>query len=148
MLYASMCYKVLNQPELAKKLSQNALQLNSSNPDTHYLLSKIDEKNSLAHLKQTTSLNPLYVKAWLDLAYKSIKQHNYSDAERYLLPVKYIDSKNYKIFYYQGLVEKYRKNDELAIEFFQKTLNLNPEFEPALNELRSLSEFQEVRSEI
>ena len=97
-LYAAMCYKTLNQPELARKMSQTALSLNDSNPDTYYLLSKIDEKNSFQYLKQTTSLNPLYVNAWLDLAFKSIKKHNYADAEKYLLPIKYIDSNNYKVF--------------------------------------------------
>ena len=136
-LYSAMCYKILNHKEMAQKISQEALALNPSNPDTHYLLSRIDEQNKTKHLKQTTSLNPLYVNAWLDLAYESIKKHNYAQAKTYLLPVKYIDSNNYKVYYYQGLIEKFERNDEQALAYFKKALSINPNFEPAQNEVEN-----------
>ena len=122
---------------MAQKVSQEALALNPSNPDTHYLLSRIDEQNKTEHLKQTTSFNPLYINAWLDLAYESIKKHNYAQAKTYLLPVKYIDSNNYKVYYYQGLIEKFERNDEQALAYFKKALSINPNFEPAQNEVEN-----------
>ncbi len=137
LLYGAMCYKILNQPDVAKKLCEDALSLNSYMPDTYYVFSKIDTKESTMYLKKVTSYNPLYVDAWLDLAYNSIKDRNLELARTYLLPVKYIDSGNYKAYYYQGLIEKFDNRDEVAMYYFKKALSINPNYEPALNEVKS-----------
>ena len=137
LLYSAMCYKILNQPDIALKMCEDALVLNPKNPDTYYVLSKIDTANKVEHLKKVTSYNPLYVDAWLDLAQNSISKQNIKEAKNYLLPVQYIDSNNYKAYYYQGLIEKYQRHDEMAMIYFEKSVKLNPSYEPALNEVNS-----------
>ena len=136
-LYGAMCYKILNQPEIALKMCNDALLINSKNPDTYYVLSKIDTPNKVAHLKKVTSFNPLYVDAWLDLAHNSIATQNMKEAKNYLLPVQYIDSNNYKAYYYKGLIEKYQRHDEMAMIYFEKSVKINPNYQPALDEVKS-----------
>jgi len=136
-LYSAMCYKILNQPDVAKKLCQDALAINPNLPDTYYVLSKVDTANAAMYLKKTTSYNPMYIDAWLDLAFISIKGNNLNEARTYLLPVKYIDSNNYKAYYYQGLIEKIGSNYDTAAYYFKKSLSINPNFLPAQDEVQS-----------
>ncbi len=136
-LYSAMAYNALNQQDKALEFCRTALSVNSNYPEAYYVLSKIEKDREIAYLKRATSLNLLYIDAWLDLANLAIKNNDLKLAKTYLLPVQYIDTNNYKVYYYQGLIYKKESNFEAAMINFKKSLNINPNYEPSLLEVNS-----------
>lgn len=136
-LYLAYTKNKLHQKEEAEKICKEILSNNPYSYEAYYVLSLVDANNTVYYLKKTTSINPLFVDAWLDLAFISIKENNLKLANNYLLPVKYIDADNEKVSYYQGLIDKQQKEMENNLIEFQKSSSINPNFEPSLREVNN-----------
>ena len=79
----------------------------------------------------------MFIDAWLDLADIAIKNNRADLAKTYIKPVKYVDSKNYRYYYYSGLIKKQQGNKDAAAQDFKKSLEINPFFVDASKELNS-----------
>ena len=66
----------------------------------NYIYSKIDKDREEQYLKTTLSLNPMFVKGWLNLAKLKFDNNLPELAQKYLYPVKLIapDNEDYKQF--------------------------------------------------
>jgi len=78
------------------------------------------------------------VNAWLDLADIAIKNKRADLAKTYLKTVKYLEPKNYKYYYYTGLINKQQGNKDVAKANFEQSITINPMFVDATNELNAL----------
>ena len=77
------------------------------------------------------------IDAWLDLADIAIKNSRIALAQDYLMPVNYLNKKNDRYYYYEGLINKQQGLKEAAQKNFRKSLELNPANENASKELNS-----------
>ena len=88
-------------------------------------------------MKKAVSQNPMLLDAWLDLADIAIKNNRMDLAKTYIKPVKYVNSKNYRYYYYSGLINKKLGNKDAAAADFKKSLEINPFFDEAEKELNT-----------
>ena len=65
----------------------------------------------------------------------AIERQNYSEAKNYLGVANYIDEKDFRYYYYQGLIAKNQGMKQIAEKYFKKSLLLNPDYVPAKEEL-------------
>lgn len=138
LINAALCYKMMNINDKAVEYTNKVFQTENIKPEIYYTASKIDEIKEIQYLKKAISTNPLLINAWLDLAHISIKNRRYDLAKIYLKTVKYIEPLNYKYYYLLGLMNKQLGDKNIAKENFAKTLEINPLFVDASNELNSL----------
>lgn len=132
---ASLCYKMLDMSDKSVEYANRAFAKGTADARVYYTASKIDEIKDIQYLKKTVSLDPLMTDAWLDLADIAIKNNRLELARTYLKPVKYVDAKNSKYYYYQGLISKKAGNKDAALKNFKKALEINPFLEEANKEL-------------
>lgn len=137
LIKASLCYKMLDMSDKSVDFANKAFAKKTSDAQIYYIASKIDEIKNIQYLKKAVSLDPLMTDAWLDLADIAIKNNRLELARTYLKPVKYVDSKNYKYYYYCGLINKKSGSKDAALKNFQKALEINPFFDEANKELNS-----------
>lgn len=138
LINVALCYKMLNINDKAVEYTNKVFEKENIGASVYYTASKIDEIKEIQYLKKAISTNPLFVEAWLDLAFISIKNRRYDLAKIYLKTVKYVEPLNYKYFYLSGLINKQLGDKNSAKENFAKTLEINPLFVDASNELNSL----------
>lgn len=137
MIKASLCYKMLDMSDKSVEYANRAFAKGTAPAQVYYTASKIDEIKNIQYLKKAVSLNPLMADAWLDLADIAIKNNRLELARTYLKPVKYVDAKNAKYYYYQGLISKKAGNKDAAQKNFQKALEINPFLDEANKEITS-----------
>lgn len=137
LINASLCYKMLGMTDKSVEYANKALNRENVSPKVYYTASKIDEIKNIQYLKKTVSLDPMFLDAWLDLSEIAIKNNRLELARTYLKPVKYVNSNNYRYYYYVGLINKQSGNKEAADLNFKKSLELNPFFDEASKELNS-----------
>ena len=100
----------------------------------YYKTALKDKSREIALLKKAIEININFEDAWIDLARVSIERDNISDAKQYLRVANYINENDYRYYYYQGLLAKKQGLDSSA--YFKKSLILNPEYQPAKEELK------------
>lgn len=137
LINASLCYKMLSQPDKSAEFANKALEKENISARVYYTASKIDEIKNIQYLKKSVSTDPMFMDAWLDLTDIAIKNNRLDLAKSYLKPVKYTDSKNYKYYYYSGLINKQQGDKDAATNDFKKSLEINPFFDEASKELNS-----------
>ena len=137
LINASLCYKMLDITDKSVEYINKALAKDDVSAKVYYTASKIDDIKNIQYLKKTVSLEPMMLDAWLDLADIAIKNNRLELARTYLKPVKYITDKNYRYYYYQGLINKKSGSNDAAAVNFKKALEINPFFEDASRELNS-----------
>ena len=86
--------------ENASVYIQEAANIKSQHYIVNYIYSKIDKDREEQYLKTTLSLNPMFVKGWLNLAKLKFDNNLPELAQKYLYPVKLIapDNEDYKQF--------------------------------------------------
>ena len=81
-------------------------------------------------------INPNFKDGWIDLARLEINKDSYDKAKYYLNISKYIDDNDCRYYYYLGLVLKNKGLTAEANKNFEKSLNLNPNYQPVKEELQ------------
>ena len=138
LINASLCYKNIGSAEKSVEYINKVFTKNNLEGKIYYTAAKIDEIKEIQYLKKAVSIDPMYTDAWIELANIALKNKRPELAKTYLKPVKYIDSKNYKYYYYSGLANKQQGNKEAAVSDFKKASELNPLCNDAAKELNSL----------
>ena len=99
----------------------------------YYKIALNDKKKEIAYLKKAISINIDFKDAWVDLGRVSMEKEEYTKAKKYLRIANYIDENDYRYYYYQGLIAKKQGLD--SAQYFKKSLLINPNFQPAKEEL-------------
>ena len=95
----------------------------------------LEKDREETYLKKTVAINPDFKYGWIDLARLEIQKEDYDRALGYLAVAKYIDENDYRYFYYLGLVYKNKGLMTEANKNFEKSLEINPEYSLAKEEL-------------
>ncbi len=124
-------YLALGETARAKTLFESAIVASNNAYRSYYNLALLDSTKEFAYLRKAVAINTNYTDGWLALADAEMRKENLSEADKYLKIVKDIDENNFKYYYYQGVLCNKQGNMREAQQNFQKSLLLNPDFEPA-----------------
>ena len=128
-------YQALKNNAKAKDIYSKILKVSSKNYEAYYQMALLEKDRELPYLKKSIAINPNFKDGWIDMARLEIDKDNYEKAVSYLGIAKYIDDNDYRYYYYNGLVLKNKGLKAEASKSFERSLNLNPEYTPAKEEL-------------
>lgn len=137
MIKASLCYKMIGMSDKSVEYTNKVFAKNTVDAKIYYLASKVDDIKNTQYLKKAVALDPLMTDAWLELADIAIQNNRLELARTYLKPVKYVDNRNSRYYYYNGLINKKLGHIDAAKNDFKKAIEINPLNEEANKELRS-----------
>lgn len=129
--------KALMNADKSKKaleIYEKILKTHSDCYEAYYNIALTDKSREENYLKQSVAINIRFIDGWLDLARYSIERNELNKADEYLTVANELDNNNYKYYYYQGLLYKNKGLTADAKRSFRKSLNLNPDFQPAKEE--------------
>ena len=128
-------YEKLGKEKKAVEIYERILRTYSDCYLAYYKIALTDKSKEIAYLKKAIAINADFKDAWIDLGRVSIERQNYSEAKNYLGVANYIDEKDFRYYYYQGLIAKNQGMKQIAEKYFKKSLLLNPDYVPAKEEL-------------
>jgi tetratricopeptide (TPR) repeat protein len=128
-------YEKENNIKKAKEIYSKILKISSKSYEAYYQMALLEKDREEAYLKKSLAINPNFKDGWIDLARLEISKNSYDKAISYLNIAKYIDENDYRYYYYLGLVMKNKGLTTEADKNFEKSLNLNPNYELAKEEL-------------
>ncbi len=128
-------YEKLNKEKKAYEIYEKILKTYSDAYMAYYKIALKDKSKEIAYLKKSLAINIRFKDAWIDLGRVESERHNYEEAKKYLAVANYIDENDFRYYYYQGLIYKNQGLKENAERFFKKSLLLNPDYQPAKEEL-------------
>ena len=129
-------YEKTDNVKKAKELYSKVLKVSSKAYEAYYQMALLEKDRELAYLKKTIAINPNFKDGWIDLARLEIDKESYDQALTYLGVAKYIDDNDYRYYYYLGLILKNKGLIAEADKNFEKSLNLNPNYNLAKEELK------------
>ncbi len=129
-------YQAMNNTKKAKDIYSKVLKVSSKAYEAYYQMALLEKDRELAYLKKTLAINPDFKDAWIDLARIEINKDSFDKALTYLGIAKYIDENDYRYYYYLGLVLKNKGLIAEADKNFEKSLNINPNYILAKEELK------------
>ena len=121
-------YLALEKDKKAKKIYEKILKKRPLDEDLLVNSLKIFPQRADDYLPQIASIDISNNEIWLALAYKAIKDKNYSMAETYLNNSYYIDENNFKYYYYLSLVLKAKGDIEKSKQSLVKCSRLNSNY--------------------
>ncbi len=128
-------YEQLGKEKKAVEIYEKVLKTYSDAYVAYYKVALKDKSKELAYLKKAIAINMNYKDAWIDLGRVAIERRNYADASVYLGVANYIDENDFRYYYYQGLIAKNQGMKQDAVQYFKKSLAINPDYQPAKEEL-------------
>lgn len=128
-------YEQLNNLKKAKDIYSKVLKVSSKSYEAYYQIAILEKDREEAYLKKTLAINPNFKDGWIDLARLEINKDSYDKALSYLSVAKYIDDSDYRYYYYLGLILKNKGLTAEANSNFEKSLNINPDYQLAKEEL-------------
>ncbi len=128
-------YMGLNNVKKAKEIYAKILKISSKSYEAYYQTALTEKDREVAYLKKAIAINPDFGAGWVDLARVEIGKEDYDKALSYLSIAKYIDENDYRYYYYLGLVLKNKGLTADARKNFQKSLDINPDYVLAKEEL-------------
>ena len=131
----AVVYKVLSDDKKAKDVLAKVLKTHSDCAEAYYYMALYDKDREVPYLKKSLALNLRLKDAWIDMARIEIEKRNLSLAKNYLSIAKYIDENDFRYYYYQGVIAKSEGFGSEAKLNFERSLRLNPDFNPAKEEL-------------
>ena len=131
----AQAYKAIGNDKKAKNIYAKILKSHDDCVAAYYNMALFDKDRENVYLRKSLALDVAYKDAWIDLARVEIENQNFIKAKNYLSIAKYIDENDFRYYYYQGLIAKAEGLSQDARMNFQKSLNLNPEYGPAKEEL-------------
>lgn len=126
-------YEQLGKTKKALDIYERLLKTYNNCYVAYYKIALNDKSKELAYLKKAISINPNFKDAWIDLGRYAIEHQNFRDAKKYLAIANYIDENDFRYYYYQGLLAKKQGRD--GSDYFKKSLTINPDYQPAKEEL-------------
>ncbi len=129
-------YLKSNNLKKAKDIYSKVLRVSSKAYEAYYQMALLEKDREEVYLKKTIAINPNFKDGWIDLARLEINKEAYEQALSYLSIAKYIDENDYRYYYYLGLVLKNKGLVAEADKNFEKSLNLNPNYSLAKEELK------------
>jgi tetratricopeptide (TPR) repeat protein len=132
-LKIAQTYEQLGKDKKALEIYEKLLKTYNDCYLAYYKIALHDKSKEVAYLKKAIAINFNFKDAWIDLGRCAIEQKNYKDAKKYLQIANYIDENDFRYYYYQGLLAK--KQGEDGTSYFEKSLLLNPNYQPAKEEL-------------
>lgn len=127
-------YEQLGKPKKALEIYEHLLKTYNNCYVAYYKIALNDKSKEISYLKKALAINISFKDAWIDLGRCAIENQNLKDAKKYLAIANYIDENDFRYYYYQGLLTKQLGQD--AAYYFKKSLSLNPDYEPAKEELK------------
>lgn len=128
-------YEKLNKDKKAYEIYEKILRTYSDAYVAYYKVALKDKSKEIAYLKKAIAINMHYKDAWVDIGRVEVERHNFDDAKKYLGVANYIDENDFRYYYYQGLICKNQGLKQDAVYNFKKSLLLNPDYQPAKEEL-------------
>ncbi len=128
-------YQKTGNLKKAKDIYSKVLKVSSKSYEAYYEMALLEKDREETYLKKTIAINPNFKDGWIDLARLEISKESYDQALSYLGIAKYIDDSDYRYYYYLGLVLKNKGLTAEAKSNFEKSLNLNPNYSLAKEEL-------------
>jgi tetratricopeptide (TPR) repeat protein len=128
-------YMQLGKEKKSRELYTKVLKDYSNCYEAYYSVALIEPYKELSYLKKSVGINLGFIDGWLALARYEIKRDNLALAQEYLSNAYYIDSNDYRYYYYQGLLYKSQEDFKNANFYFNKCLSLNPDCAEAKKEL-------------
>lgn len=129
-------YQKLDKVKKAKDLYSKILKDSSKCYEVYYQMALLEKDREETYLKKAIAINPNFKDGWIDLARLEIGKESYDQALAYLGIAKYIDENDFRYYYYLGLVLKNKGLVAEANKNFEKSLNLNPDYSLAKEELK------------
>lgn len=129
-------YEKQNNIKKAKEIYSKVLKVSSIAYEAYYRMALLEKDREEAYLKKTVAINPNFKDGWIDLARLEINKDSYEQALAYLGVAKYIDENDYRYYYYLGLLLKNKGLEAEADKNFKKSLDLNPDYGLAKEELK------------
>ncbi|MBQ3311123.1 tetratricopeptide repeat protein [bacterium] len=129
-------YSKKNDIKKSNEIYENLNKSSKISDEGYYSIATVGKLDTENNLKKALGINIKYTNAWLELANNEIKKNNFGVAHDYLSSVYYIDKNDYRYYYYQGLIYKYKNDTQIAELYFQKCLQLNPKFTEVKKELK------------
>jgi len=129
-------YQVQNNIKKAREIYSKILKTSSKAYKAYYHMALLDKDREETYLKKTVAINPAFKDGWVDLARLEIDKDSYDQALYYLDIAKYIDENDYRYYYYMGLVMKNKGLLTEASKNFEKSYNLNSDFDLVKKELQ------------
>lgn len=127
-------YEQLGKQKKALEIYERLLKTYNNCYMAYYKIALADKSKEIAYLKKAIAINVTFKDAWIDLGRCAIESQNFKDAKKYLAIANYIDENDFRYYYYQGLLMKKQGQD--GVYYFKKSLSLNPDYEPAKEELK------------
>lgn len=128
-------YEQLGKEKKAYEIYEKILKTYSDAYIAYYKIALKDKTREETYLKKAIAVNMYFKDAWIDLARVEIDRHNFPEAKKYLGVANYIDENDFRYYYYQGLIAKNQGLKQDAAYNFKKSLLLNPNYQPAKEEL-------------
>lgn len=128
-------YQKLNNNKKAKEIYSKILRVSSNAYEAYYQIALLEKDRELTYLKKALAINPDFKDGWIDLARFEISKEDYEKALSFLNIAKYIDENDFRYYYYLGLVLKNKGLTADARKNFEKSLDLNPNYNLAKEEL-------------
>lgn len=128
-------YQKLDNSKKAKVIYERILKTSSKAYEAYYQTALSDKDRESVYLKKSVAINPNFTDGWLDLARLEISKENFDNAISFLDIVKYIDEVDFRYYYYLGIVLKNKGLIAEADKNFKKSLELNPDYSLAKEEL-------------
>lgn len=131
------------QPDMARQLYLQALNLRADAPDVHYGLATVyfllhDFLNAVRHFKEVTRLDPLHSGAFINLG----AVYNRLDMLEEAIPVLrrgiQLDLNRSEGYYNLGLVYRRKGQSDLAIQAYREATRVNPRMADAHYNLANL----------
>ena len=127
--------EALDKAKKAMEIYEKVLRTYSDAYLAYYKVALSDKTKEMIYLKKALAINMNFTDAWIDLGRVELERHNFNESKKYLAVANYIDENNFRYYYYQGLVCKNQGLKSEAVNNFKKSLLLNPDFQPAKEEL-------------
>lgn len=131
-------YQLMSNVKKASEIYAKVLKSSSDNWEAYYNVAMLDKNKRAIYLKKALAVNPLYENGWIELAKTEIDNGSYEIAQKYLNNAFYIDEKDFRYYYYQGLVDSNLRNFPQAELNFKKCLKLNANYKDAQDALNSV----------
>ncbi len=134
-LKVALTYEQLGKEKKATEIYEKILKTYSDCYMAYYKIALKDKSKEIAYLKKAIAINANFKDAWIDLGRVAIERQDYNEAKNYLGVANYIDENDFRYYYYQGLIAKNQGMKQIADGYFKKSLLLNPDYQPAKEEL-------------